>query len=84
MFPENGRGEVVRQEGMSSRYATAFEQIREILESRTQAMPILTCKHLSDELTCWPIPPLRTIRRFMEQVRNEVNDHGGQAVQRVA
>lgn len=67
-----------------SRYATAFEQIRAILESRTQAMPILTCKHVSDELTCWPIPPLRTIRRFMEQVRRESNDRRGQEVQRVA
>ena len=69
---------------MASRYATAFEQIRAILESRTQAMPLLTCKHLSDELTCWPIPPLRTIRRFMEQVRSEVNDRRGQEARRIA
>jgi hypothetical protein len=56
---------------VTGRYATAFEQIREILESRTQASPILQAKHVSDELTCWPIPPLRTIRRYMEQVRKE-------------
>jgi hypothetical protein len=62
-----------------SRYATAFEQIRAILESRSQAMPILTCKHVSDELTCWPIPPLRTIRRYMEQVRNEFGHRGQEA-----
>jgi hypothetical protein len=54
---------------MAGRYASAFQQIREILESRTQAQPILQAKHVSDELTCWPIPPLRTIRRYMEHVR---------------
>jgi hypothetical protein len=52
-----------------SRYATAYEQIRAILESRTQAQPLMTAKHMSNELTCWPVPPLRTIRRYMEQVR---------------
>jgi hypothetical protein len=54
---------------MKSPYATAFEQIREILESRTQAMPILTSKEVSEELTCWPIPPLRKIREFMQRTR---------------
>lgn len=59
-----------------SRYATAYEQIRAILESRTQAQPILQAKHVSDELTTWPIPPLRTIRWYMEKLRQESCRHG--------
>lgn len=56
---------------MSGRYATALEQIRAILDSRTQGQPILQAKHVSDELTCWPVPPLATIRRYMHRVRSE-------------
>jgi hypothetical protein len=68
-----------------SRYATAYEQIRAILESRTQAQPLMTAKHMSNELTCWPVPPLRTIRRYMEQVRSESEiGHRGHVVRRVA
>lgn len=70
---------------MSGRYATALEQIRAILHSRTQGQPILQAKHVSDELTCWPIPPLRTIRRYMERIRAEADiGHHGQKIERAA
>lgn len=74
---------------MTGRYATAYEQIRAILESRTQADPILNANDISDELTCWPIPPLRTIRRYMEHVRIESEKsrllgHRGQTARKTA
>jgi hypothetical protein len=70
---------------VAGRYATAFAQIREILESRTQAQPLMTAKHVSDELTCWPIPPLRTIRWYMERVRKDSEScHRGKKMQRAA
>lgn len=56
---------------MSARYASALDEIRAILASRTQAQPLLEAADVWDELTCWPIPSLRTIRRFMEQIRAE-------------
>jgi hypothetical protein len=56
---------------MSARYASALEEIRAILASRTQAQPLLEAADVWDELTCWPIPSLRTIRRFVEQIRAE-------------
>lgn len=65
---------------MSARYASALEEIRAILASRTQAQPLLEAAQVWDELTCWPIPSLRTIRRFMEQIRAESEvryDHDG-------
>ena len=70
---------------MAGRYATALEQIRALLQSRSQAQPILQAKHISDELNCWPVPPLRTIRRYMEQVRKEFKTgHRGQVARRAA
>lgn len=70
---------------MAGRYVTAYDQIRELLASRSQAEPILQAKHVSDELTCWPIPPLRTIRRYVEQIRAEAGiDRRGQTAQRAA
>jgi hypothetical protein len=64
---------------MSARYASALEEIRAILTSRTQAQPLLEAQDVWDALTCWPIPSLRTIRRFMEQIRAESEvGHDGQ------
>jgi len=57
--------------GRQATYGTAYEQIRVLLASRSQAEPILQAKHVSDELTCWPVPPLATIRRYMHRVRSE-------------
>ena len=56
---------------MSAHYRAAREEIRAILASRTQAQPLLEAADIWDELTCWPLPSLRTIRRFMEQIRAE-------------
>ena len=56
---------------MTAHYASALEEIRAILASRTQAQPLLEAQDIWDALTCWPIPSLRTIRRFMEQIRAE-------------
>ncbi len=69
---------------MAGRYASALEQVRAILASRSQAEPILQAKHLSDEFACWPIPSLRTIRRMMEQVRLEAAGRRGQEIGRAA
>jgi hypothetical protein len=70
---------------MAGRYATALEQIRALLASRSQAQPLMTAKHISDELTCWPVPPLRTIRWYMQQVRKEYETcHRGKKTQRAA
>jgi len=74
---------------MTARYASALEEIRAILEKRTKADPLLEAADVWDELTCWPIPSLRTIRRFMEQIRAESDvvhdgqncDHRGQTAQ---
>jgi hypothetical protein len=56
---------------MTARYASALEEIRAILAKRTQAEPLLEAADIWDELTCWPLPSLRTIRRFVEQIRAE-------------
>lgn len=53
------------------RYQAALAEVRLILSARSQADPILEAADVWDALTCWPIPSLRTIRRFMEQIRSE-------------
>lgn len=64
---------------MSAHYRAAREEIRQILAKRTQADPLLDAPDIWDELTCWPIPSLRTIRRFVEQIRAESEaGHDGQ------
>jgi len=71
---------------MSDRgYSPARAQIARILAGRSQARRILNAREVSDLLTCWPVPPLRTIRRYMEQVRSKAEQqsssgHGGQSV----
>jgi len=66
---------------MTARYASALEQIRAILSSRTQAEPLLEAEDLWNEINCWPVPSLRTIRRFMEQIRAEAEvGHDGHQV----
>jgi hypothetical protein len=71
--------------GTEGTYATAIKQIRALLAARSQAEPIMQAKHVSVELTCWPIPPLRTIRRYMEQMRKESEiGHRGQKTRRAA
>jgi hypothetical protein len=69
-------------------YSPARAQIAQILAGRTQARRILNAREVSDLLTCWPVPPLRTIRRYMEQVRIKAeasakqqssSGHGGQS-----
>lgn len=63
---------------MSGRgYSPARAQIAQILAGRSQAQPILSARDLSDLLTCSPlmVPPLRTIRRYMEQIR--INGEAG-------
>lgn len=62
---------------MSARYATAFEQIREILSARTQAQPLLEAAEIWDTLTCYPVPSVRTIQRFMDEIRRENADTFG-------
>jgi hypothetical protein len=57
---------------MGSRYADAYQQIREILAARSQSEPLLEAKEVWDELTCWPIPSIRTIRRQMEAIRSDM------------
>jgi hypothetical protein len=50
-------------------YGPAFEQVRQILASRTQAEPLLEAKDIWHQLTCWPVPPLRTVQRYMHEIR---------------
>lgn len=74
---------------MSGRgYSPARAQIAQILASRSQARRILNAREVSDLLTCWPVPPLRTIRRYMGQIRIKAeasakqqssSGHGGQS-----
>lgn len=50
---------------MSKRYQSAFDEIRTLLERD----PRLTAKQIWNELTCWPVPSLRTIARFAQAFR---------------
>jgi len=59
-------------------YRPAIEQVREILAGRSQAQPLLEARDVWDLLNCWPVPSVRTVRRYMEQIRDE-NGHHGQA-----
>ncbi len=56
---------------MTKRYESALEEIRALLSSRSQADPVLEARDVWDELTCYPVPSLRTIRRLIEQIRAE-------------
>lgn len=70
---------------MAGQYATAKDQIREMLHSRTQGQPLWTWKHVSDQLTVWPIPAPRSIRRMMAEVRAESElGHYGQKTEQAA
>jgi hypothetical protein len=64
-------------------YAPAYAMIRRLLQSRSQAEPLWTAREISDALTVWPVPSLRSIRRVMEQVRLKApahqSGHGGQS-----
>lgn len=56
---------------MTTRYAAALDEIRALLAGRTQADPMLDARDVWEELRCYPVPSLRTIRRLIEQVRAE-------------
>ncbi len=56
---------------MSTRYTPALAEIRALLAGRTQADPMLDARDVWEELTGYPVPSLRTVRRLMEQVRGE-------------
>jgi len=56
---------------MTARYSSALEEIRSLLASRSQADPVLEARDVWEELTCYPVPSLRTVRRLMEQIRND-------------
>lgn len=62
------------------RYQNACDQIREILASRTQAQPILEAKDVWRLLKCDSAPSLRSVRRYMEDIRKDLG-HGGQPSQ---
>ena len=64
---------------MTTRYASALEEIRSLLGSRSQADPQLEAPDVWEELTCYPVPSLRTVRRLMEQIRNEGLGRRGQS-----
>jgi hypothetical protein len=62
------------------RYASALEEIRSLLASRSQADPMLDARDVWEELTCYPVPSRRTVRRLIEQVRAEGEfGHRGQS-----
>lgn len=64
---------------MTARYTAALDEIRGLLASRSQADPVLEARDVWEELTCYPVPSLRTVRRLMEQVRTEAEfGHRGQ------
>jgi hypothetical protein len=54
---------------MSARYTLAFERIRALLESRSQAEPLLEAEEIREQLGGWPT--VRTIQRYVEQIRGE-------------
>jgi hypothetical protein len=56
---------------MTTRYTAALAEIRSILSGRTQADPMLEAQDVWEELTCYPVPSLRTVRRLMDKVRSE-------------
>lgn len=62
------------------RYSSAEEEIRSLLSCRSQADPTLDARDVWEELTCYPVPSLRTVRRLIETIRAE-NEFGrrGQA-----
>lgn len=65
---------------MTTRYAPALKEIRALLGSRSQADPVLEARDVWEELTCYPVPSLRTVRRLMEQIRAEAEfGHRGQS-----
>jgi len=53
---------------MGSRYASAHEEIRAIL----QREPLLTAKQLWHALTVWPLPSIRTITRVAQEVKRDL------------
>jgi len=52
-------------------YKPAIDQVREILAARSQAEPLLEARDVWDLLECWPVPSLRTVQRYMNEIRNE-------------
>jgi hypothetical protein len=52
-------------------YKPAIDQVREILGSRSQAEPLLEARDIWDLLDCWPVPSVRTVQRYMNEIRNE-------------
>jgi hypothetical protein len=46
-------------------FASAYREIRELL----QRSPHLTAKEIWDELTCWPIPSIRSIHRVCQELK---------------
>jgi hypothetical protein len=62
---------------MSARYTLAFERIRALLESRSQAQPLLEAEEIRRQLGGWP--SIRTVRRYVESIRNgdvQIGRHG--------
>lgn len=57
---------------MTIHYRTAREQIEAMLSSRTQADPLLEAEEIWDELDCWPVPSVRTVQRYMDEIRNGI------------
>jgi hypothetical protein len=56
---------------MTTRYTAALNEIRELLAGRTQADPMLEARDVWEELICYPVPSVRTVRRLMDKVRSE-------------
>lgn len=56
---------------MTKRYQAALDEIRSLLASRSQADPMLEAGDVWEELSVYPVPSLRTVRRLIEQVRTE-------------
>lgn len=65
---------------MSAHYREAQEQIRAILASRTQAEPLLEGAEVWELLTCYPVPSVRTVQRYIDAIRHgegfDVERHG--------
>jgi hypothetical protein len=53
------------------KFPDAYDEIRELLASRTQADPLLTAQDIWDLLEGWPVPNVRTVQRYMDHIRNE-------------
>lgn len=65
---------------MNARYTDAYSEIAGILAARTQAEPLLDAKDVWRQLTCWPLPSPRSVRRYMERIRKQRIGHRGQTL----